>query len=95
MSDRALLATGIAVLLICLLGPGAAFASVKCQCNNGTISHSMSADYDDDDVDEACNDACDQSGGGRVWSVDTDRYDDGGDVTIRRGTERPKPARRR
>lgn len=95
MLDRALFTTGVALLLLCLLAPATAFASVKCQCNNGMISHAMDADYDDDDSDEACNDACDELGGGRVWSVDTDQNDDSGDVTIRRREHRPEPAKRR
>jgi len=95
MLDRSIRSLGIAVFLICLLGPGTAFATLKCQCNNGTLSHAMSADYDDDDVNESCNDACSTSGGGRVWSVDTDRgYDS--NVTVRRGNQRPaRPAPRR
>ena len=72
-----------------------ALATVKCQCNNGTISHAMNADYGDDDVDEACNDACSMSGGGRAWNVDTDRNDT--DVTINRPNRKPpaKPSPRR
>lgn len=95
MLDRALFTTGIALLFLCLLAPATAFASVKCQCNNGMISHAMDADYDDDDAEEACNDACDELGGGWVWNVDTDRNDDGGDVTIRRRDHHPEPAKRR
>jgi hypothetical protein len=81
MLDRSARSLGIAVFLICLLGPGTALATVKCQCNNGTISHAMDADFDDDDAEESCNDACSGSGGGRVWRVDQDResdYDSGG-----------------
>jgi hypothetical protein len=81
MLDRSIRSVGIALFLICLLGPQTAFATVKCQCNNGTISHSMGASFDDDDVEESCNDACDSSGGGRVWRLDQDReniYDSGG-----------------
>jgi len=95
MIHRSILTLGIAVFLICLLGPAAAFATVKCQCNNGAVSHAMGYDYDDDGLDEACNDACSELGGGRVWSVDTDE-DDGDDVTIRRGDrnhEKPTPRR--
>jgi len=72
--------SGIAVLLVSLLGPAAASASVKCQCNNGTITYAMNADYDDEDVNDSCDDACSELGGGRVWSVDTDDDDD---VTVR------------
>jgi len=89
MLDRSIRSLGIAVFLICLLGSGTAFATVKCQCNNGSVGHALGSDYGDDDLDEACNDACDMSGGGRVWSVDTDQ-DYGDDVTIRRG-DRPRP----
>ena len=94
MRNRSIISVGIAAFLLCLLGPGTAFASVKCQCNNGTVSHSMSADYGDDDVDESCNDACSSSGGGRVWSVDRDR-DYESNNTVRRGNQRPaRPANR-
>jgi len=51
----------------------------------------MDVDYDDDDLDSACNDACSMLGGGRVWNVDTDRNDV---VEGDRGSrgERPEPA---
>ena len=94
MLARSTSSAATAVLLVCLLGPGTAFATVKCQCNNGTLSHAMGADYDDEDVEESCNEACSSSGGGRVWSVDTD--DDGDDVNVHRGErrrERPAPRR--
>jgi hypothetical protein len=74
-------------LLFTLLAPGTALASVKCQCNNGSIVNAMGADYDDEDVDEECNDACSMQGGGRVWSVDRDQDDDD-DTT--RGDDRPR-----
>jgi len=90
MFDRIIVAAGIAVSLIFLLGPATALASVKCQCNNGAIAHAMDADFDDPDVAEACNDACSTSGGGRVWSVDTDQDDDDTEV-IRREPVRPHP----
>jgi hypothetical protein len=94
MLARSVLSAVIAVLLSGLLGPGAAMATVKCQCNNGTLAHAMGADYDDEDVEESCNEACSSSGGGRVWSVDSD--DDGDDVTIRGGERRrERPARPR
>ena len=90
MQDQSIILTGIAIFLLCLLGPGTAFATVKCQCNNGTLAHSMSADYDDADVEDSCNDACSSSGGGRVWSVDTDRNDNDSDnVNVRGGDRRP------
>jgi len=95
MLERSIFSAGIAVFLICLLSPAAAFATVKCQCNNGTLSDAMDADYGDDDADEACNEACSEMGGGRVWNVDTDQ-EDGDDVTIRnrhRHDEEPAPRR--
>lgn len=87
-----LVLAGIPVLLA-LLSPGTTLASVKCQCNNGSVVHAMGADYDDEDVDEACNDACSMQGGGRAWSVDRDQDADDDDDTTRRD-ERPrtKPA---
>jgi hypothetical protein len=93
MLDRGIRFIGIAVFLICLLGPGTALATLKCQCNNGTISHAMGASFDDEDVEESCNDACDGAGGGRVWQLDQDRenvYDSGGRVN----RSRPKPRNR-
>ncbi len=73
MLDRSIRLVGIAVFLICLLGPGTALATLKCQCNNGTISHAMGSDFGDEDAEESCNDACSESGGGRVWQLDLDR----------------------
>jgi hypothetical protein len=93
MLDRGIFLAGIAVFLFCLLGPGTSFATVKCQCNNGTITHAMGASFDDDDVDDSCNDACDGSGGGRAWQLDEDReniYDSGN----RRNRVDEKPSRR-
>jgi hypothetical protein len=81
MFDRSIRLVVIAVFLLCLLGPGAAFATVKCQCNNGSISHAMGASFDDEDVEDSCNDACSELGGGRVWRLDQDRenvYDNSG-----------------
>jgi hypothetical protein len=93
MFARSILLAGIALLLICLLGPGIASASVKCRCNNGTITEDMSSDYDDDDLDAACDDACSDLGGGRLWSPDTDdNGDNGDDVTIRPGERRRERA---
>jgi hypothetical protein len=91
MFDRTILSVAIALSLACLLGSGTALASVKCQCNNGATSHAMDADYDDDDAEDACNDACSTMGGGRVWNVDRDRSD--GDTTvIREDRVDPRPA---
>jgi hypothetical protein len=94
MAHRIHLCVGIAIFLVLLLAPGAALATVKCQCNNGTLSHAMGADYDDEDVEESCDEACSELGGGRVWSVDSDR-DDNDDVTIRRGERRDHSSARR
>ena len=94
MLDRSIRSIGIAVFLICLLGPGTALATLKCQCNNGTISHAMGSDFGDEDAEESCNDACSESGGGRVWQLDQDRenvYDSGG-LGDRRH-QKPKPRR--
>lgn len=88
MLDRRTRAGGIAIFLLGVLAPGASLASVKCQCNDGSIVRAMGADYDDEDVDEACNDACSMQGGGRVWSVDRDRNDDDDDDTTSRGGRR-------
>jgi hypothetical protein len=90
VAKRSTLIIGFALTLIFGLASPAAQATVKCQCNNGTLAHALDADYGDEDADENCNDACSQSGGGRVWSVDTDRTDD--DVTVR-GSDRRPPAR--
>jgi hypothetical protein len=95
MLDRSIRSVGIAIFLICLLGSGTAFATVKCQCNNGTITQNVGADFDDDDVEESCNDACSESGGGRVWRLDEDRenvYDSGGRAS--RPGEKPSRPRR-
>ncbi|MGH0032947.1 MAG: hypothetical protein ACQGVC_24405 [Myxococcota bacterium] len=72
MSHRSASFVALLALVAGLLAAAPALASVKCQCNNGTLAHAMGADWDDDDVEEACNDACSESGGGRVWSVDED-----------------------
>jgi len=88
---QSILALGIALFLSCLLGPATSFATVKCQCNNGMVEEAVDADYDDDDVADSCNDACDEFGGGRVWNSETDENDD---VVVRGGErEHPKPER--
>ena len=95
MLVRRIVLLGIAALLLALLGPGAARASVKCQCNNGAIEWDMGADPDDDDVEDSCNDACSGLGGGSVWNVDDDADDDGDDdTTIVRPRNRPAAPRR-
>lgn len=91
MLDRSRFFAAIAAVLA-LLAPGTALASVKCQCNNGSVVNAMGADYDDEDVDEACNDACSTQGGGRVWSVDRDQDDEGDDDTTTRGRRQPRQA---
>jgi hypothetical protein len=93
MFTRRIVLLGTLALLVGLFGPGAAFASVKCQCNNGVIEWDMGADPDDDDVEESCNDTCSDMGGGTVWNVDDDDDDDDGDTTIvrpRRGNAAPR-----
>lgn len=58
-----------------------AIASTRCFCNNGTIVQSMTDDGDDDD----CNDACDDFGGGRLWTpADSASDTDGSDTYVRR-----------
>ena len=94
MLDRLAFLAGIA-FLFALFAPGTTFASVKCQCNNGSVVNAMGADYDDEDVDEECNDACSTQGGGRVRSVDRDQDDDDDDTTRREERPRTKPASRR
>jgi hypothetical protein len=93
MLDRSIRSVGIAIFLICLLGPGTAFATLKCQCNNGTITHAMGADFADEDAEESCNDACSSSGGGRVWQLDQDRENvyDSGDRARRPGQRPSRP----
>ena len=91
MLDRSILALGIAFVLSCLLGPGTALATVKCQCNNGMVVEAVDADYDDDDAADSCNDACDGFGGGRIWNSETDDDDD---VTVNR-RERARPRHER
>jgi len=89
MIDRTIRILGVAALTVLLFGAGNAWATVKCQCNNGSITHDMSADYDDDDLDAVCNDACSESGGGRVWKPEVDESD--GDDVIIRHPARPAP----
>jgi hypothetical protein len=98
MSKRSVFIAGITLSLACLLGPGSAQATVKCQCNNGSVTHAMDADYDDDahDQAESCNDACSTLGGGRAWSVDSDQEDGGDTIRVRgpRPPAKPEPRRR-
>jgi len=95
MLDRCIRSVGIVIFLICLLGPGTAFATLKCQCNNGMIAEDVSADFGDDDAEDSCDDACSDFGGGRVWQLDEDReniYDSG--ARDARPGEEPKPRQR-
>jgi hypothetical protein len=89
---RSTLWAGGAILLLAFFAPGTALATVKCQCNNGAITQAMSVDYDDDNLDAACNDACSMLGGGRVWNVDTDQVDDDDATTGRRERRQQTPA---
>ena len=73
MPNRSIRTLVIAAFLVCLLGPGTAFATLKCQCNNGMTKQNLGADYGDEDAEESCNDACSDFGGGRVWQLDQDR----------------------
>ena len=73
MPNRNIYSLAIAVFIICLLGPGTAFATLKCQCNNGMTKQNVGADFSDDDAEESCNDTCSDFGGGRVWQLDQDR----------------------
>ena len=82
MFARRIVLLGTLVLLVGIFGPGAAFASLKCQCNNGVIEWDMSSDPGDDDAEDSCNDACSDMGGGSVWTVDDDDDGDDDDTTI-------------
>jgi len=96
MCHRSILWAAIALLASSLLGAGPALATVKCQCNDGSVTLAMGYDYSDDDLDDACDDACGLQGGGRVWNLDTDQ-DSGDDVAIGRGErprEEPRPRER-
>lgn len=92
MFARRIVLLGTLALLIGIFGPGAAFASLKCQCNNGVIEWDMSADSDDPDAEDSCNDTCSDMGGGSVWNADDDD-DDGDDTTVVR-PRRVEPPRR-
>ena len=88
-----MLRTGIPALaslftLICLLLPGAALASTKCQCNNGSIAISM------DDGDDACDDACDGLGGGQQWQPSDSDDDDDSDGAVETNGEARREERR-
>jgi hypothetical protein len=90
--DRTTLWAGGAILCLALFAPGPALATVKCQCNNGAIAEATDVDYDDEDLDAACNDACSMLGGGRVWNVDTDQVGDDVVTIHRRERHHPVPA---
>ena len=71
---------GFALLTsVCLGVPVAAFASTKCLCNNGVVTESITDDSD------ACDDACDEFGGGRQWTP-ADAADEGGGTTVDNNT---------
>ena len=94
MPNRSIYSLVIAVFLIFLLGPGTAFATLKCQCNNGMTKQNVGADFTDDDAEETCNDTCSDFGGGRVWQLDQDReYIDNSNSGARRPANK-KPRRR-
>jgi hypothetical protein len=84
----------LALALVTLSGlalPFAAAANTKCLCNDGMVVQSM-----DDDAD-ACDDACEEFGGGRVWTPEDAGFEGNDDVVVdeeRREAE-PPPARRR
>lgn len=93
MLVRCTLSAAVASLALGLLDPAAALATVKCQCNNGSVAQAMDVDYDDENLDAACDDACSMLGGGRVWNFDTDRNDVVEEVPPRREPPRePLPA---
>lgn len=86
----------LAIFTLAVLAlPATTFASTKCLCNNGVITESM------DDDEDACDDACDEFGGGRQWTPEDAGYTDEGVGTdegrrepARDRLEQP-PARRR
>jgi hypothetical protein len=62
------------VTFVGLADPFVAFANTKCLCNDGMIVQSM------DDDSDACDDACDEFGGGRVWTPEDAGFEGGNDV---------------
>jgi hypothetical protein len=48
----------------------------------------MGSDFGDEDAEEACDDACSASGGGRVWQLNLDR--ENVDGSSNRGDRIPK-----
>jgi hypothetical protein len=64
--------------------PLGALANTKCLCNDGMIVQSM-----DDDAD-ACDDACEEFGGGRVWTPEDAGFEGGNEVV---DDERREPVR--
>lgn len=83
------------VTLVSLAVPFGALANTKCLCNDGMVVQSM-----DDDAD-SCDDACEEFGGGRVWTPEDAGFEGGSDVVegerrepAREGTEQPPAGRR-
>jgi hypothetical protein len=69
--------------------PLGALANTKCLCNNGAIVQSM-----DDDA-TACEDACEELGGGRAWTPeDAGIQDEEVDESGRREPAREQPPAR-
>jgi hypothetical protein len=78
----------LAILLVSFFAASSAFASTKCLCKDGEVVQSMEDDGDDDD----CNDACDEFGGGRVWTLEDAQYENGPDSEVnRREIRRDEP----
>ena len=65
-----------------LVLPLTASANTKCLCNNGMITQSMSDDAD------ACDDACDEFGGGRVWTPEDAGFEGGSSASESEREER-------
>lgn len=73
------------VTFVSLAIPLGALATTKCLCNDGMIVQSM------DDDSDACDDACDEFGGGRVWTPEDASFEGGNEVV----DERREPVRER
>ena len=79
MLYRTVLALAAFLALSCLTA-SAAIASTKCQCNDGSIVQSMEDDGDNSD----CNDACEEFGGGRVWTLEDEATEGDSDEVVGR-----------
>lgn len=88
MSGVRMLAIAGVFALVCLFLPGAALASTKCQCNNRAIAISM------DDGEAACDDACEELGGGKVWQPGDSGDDDSDAGTVDRDGQERREERR-